>query len=384
MRILISAYACAPGRVSEPEVGWNRARPVSRSHDVWVLLPENEREAVQGFLRRKHIDRIQFVFCDLPAWIRPSNKNTNIRFAPHYCLWQIEAWRAARPLHKQNRFDIVHRITLGAYRKPSLPVLMRARFLPGPAGGGESQRTAEPDPLLRLTMRRSTLAIAKTVETRDRLRVTGARQTLVMSDAAISAEDLHQLGVMPVGRGKPLRLRSLGRLVHRKGFELSLRALTRSHQTAPDAEYWLVGDGLARKRLTEIARHPGVSQSECDVPAHPGLHDSGGWVCPEAMAAARPVVCLDAGGPGVQVTSETGITGIKVRPEYPEQVIRELAAAFRALSGDPALRERPGAAGQARVRELFAWERRREQLLDLYSQPAGDRASESAAAGSSG
>ena len=37
---------------------------------------------------------------------------------------------------------------------------------------------------------------------------------------------------------------------------------------------------------------------ECHVLVHPSLHDSGGWVCVEAMAAGRPVVCLDLGGSG--------------------------------------------------------------------------------------
>src|SRR2546430_4418443 len=41
--------------------------------------------------------------------------------------------------------------------------------------------------------------------------------------------------------------------------------------------------------------------------SHPSLHDSGGWVCLEAMAAGRPVICLDLGGPGYQVTEESGI-----------------------------------------------------------------------------
>ena len=32
--------------------------------------------------------------------------------------------------------------------------------------------------------------------------------------------------------------------------------------------------------------------AECDALAHPSLHDSGGWVCLEAMAAGRPVRAL--------------------------------------------------------------------------------------------
>ncbi len=48
MRILISAYACAPGRGSEPGVGWNWAAQVSRSHEVWVLGLSTVRQPAQS------------------------------------------------------------------------------------------------------------------------------------------------------------------------------------------------------------------------------------------------------------------------------------------------------------------------------------------------
>ncbi len=405
MRILISAYACAPGRGSEPGVGWNWVAQVSRAHDVWVLLPENERAAVEDSLRRQPMERTHFVFCDLPSCIRPSNQHTTVRFALHYYLWQFVAWNAALRLHRQVGFDIVHHVTLGAYWKPCLPGLLPVPFLLGPVGGGEPlppgfwkflpwrgrvferirlavQRAAELDPLVRLSTRRSALALAKTSETRARLRALGARQTLVMPEAGMSAEDLAWLGTMPVRTSGPFRLLSLGRMLHWKGFELSVRAFAEFHKASPDAEYWLVGEGPNRERLMRIAAELGVSRSirfwgylpraeaiaklaDCDVLVHPSLHDSGGWVCLEAMSAARPVVCLDAGGPGVQVT--TG-TGIKIRPRSPQQVIGELAAAFLLLADNPALRHELGHAGRAHVHNVFAWEKRREQLLALYAQ----------------
>ncbi|MFM6845653.1 MAG: glycosyltransferase family 4 protein, partial [Dolichospermum sp.] len=46
------------------------------------------------------------------------------------------------------------------------------------------------------------------------------------------------------------------------------------------------------------------------------------WVCMEAMAAGRPVICLDLGGPAVQVTEETGF---KIAADEPYQVVRDLA-----------------------------------------------------------
>lgn len=50
------------------------------------------------------------------------------------------------------------------------------------------------------------------------------------------------------------------------------------------------------------------------------------------MAAGRPVICLDQGGPAMQVTEETGI---KVPAPSPEQAVQELATALARLANDP-------------------------------------------------
>jgi len=68
---------------------------------------------------------------------------------------------------------------------------------------------------------------------------------------------------------------------------------------------------------------------------HPSLHDSGGWVTLEAMAAGRPVICLDLGGPALQVSEATGI---KIPAISPPQVVADLASALKQLAGDPSRR----------------------------------------------
>jgi glycosyltransferase involved in cell wall biosynthesis len=64
---------------------------------------------------------------------------------------------------------------------------------------------------------------------------------------------------------------------------------------------------------------------DCHILVHPSLHDTGGWVCVEAMATGRPVICLNLGGPAVQVTEETGF---KIEAHNPEQAVRDLAASM--------------------------------------------------------
>jgi glycosyltransferase involved in cell wall biosynthesis len=83
------------------------------------------------------------------------------------------------------------------------------------------------------------------------------------------------------------------------------------------------------------------------------------------MAAGRPVVCLDLGGPAVQVTLETGF---KVPASDPEQAVDGLATAITTLAKDAGIRSRMGSAGQQRVREHFSWEVKGQQLIQLYQE----------------
>lgn len=104
---------------------------------------------------------------------------------------------------------------------------------------------------------------------------------------------------------------------------------------------------------------------ECHVLVHPSLHDSGGWVCLEAMAAGRPVLCLDLGGPATQVTEETGF---KVPAHAPEQATGDLAEAMTLLVHDPELLFRLGQAGQRRVREVYDWQVKGQFFHQLYEK----------------
>jgi glycosyltransferase involved in cell wall biosynthesis len=204
----------------------------------------------------------------------------------------------------------------------------------------------------------------------------------VLSQVALPEEEIVQLSGVPLHRGNPFRLLSLGNLLHLKGFHLGLMAFARLVQEFPQSEYWLVGDGPERRNLERLTRDLGIVDkvrfwgalpraealkklAECDVLVHPSLHDSGGWVCVEAMAAGRPVICLDLGGPALQVTEETGF---KIPANSPEQVVRDISHAMLKLAENPGLRRKMGEAARYRVQGAFSWESRKEQIKELYQK----------------
>ena len=91
------------------------------------------------------------------------------------------------------------------------------------------------------------------------------------------------------------------------------------------------------------------------------------------MAAGRPVICLDLGGPAVQVTEETGF---KIPADEPYQAVRDLAAAMIHLVKDPQLRIGMGHAGRKLVNENYSWQVVGERLSKLYLEIANQKGSQ--------
>jgi len=401
LRVLISAYACEPKRGSEPGVGWNVVRLLAKQHDLWVVTRADHRPAIEAELRLNPLPEVTFLYHRLPLemggiWYRIP------LIQLHYYLWQLSLYFLVAPLHRQVRFDLVHHVTYVRYWTPNAAAFLGIPFVFGPVGSAEAappgfahefpirsrvaefvrnavRIVAEHDPILRATVRRSTIALATTLQTAAALRRLGAIEIRLCPEVGLSQKEIADLAAYEVAGG-PLRLLAISRLVSWKGVHLSLHAFARAD--VPGTEYWIVGDGPERDRLERIARELGIadrvrfyghiSRAEvmaklvcCHALLHPSLHDGGGWACVEAMAAGRPVLCLDWGGPGAQVTPHTGW---KIVPRSRDQVVREMASIIREMASDPAKLARFAPECRRHVSESFAWRDRMRFFCDLYDE----------------
>ncbi len=401
MKVLVSAYYCEPGKGSEQGIGWGLVQQIAKSHDVWVLTPGRNRASIAPHIDTRDGSTARFVYVDVPLWTAPSIRRSDTEI--HYYLWQVAAYFAGLRLNRVIHFDLIHHVTMTRYWSPSFLSMLPTPFVWGPVGGGESapvafwssfgfrgklheatralaRKISEHDPFLRRTAREASIGLATSEETASRMRRLGCGQVSVLSSVGLDRSDLERLFSLPLHSGPPFRLVSIGRLLHWKGFHLSLRAFASFHRQCPESEYWIFGDGPERTRLEKLARDLEVSDkvtiwgtmvrtevlkrlSECDVLIHPSLHESGGWVCLEAMAAGRPVVCLNLGGPALQVTRETGI---KVRPSSELKTIDELTRAISRLAKDAPLRLCMGSASRQRVKEHFDWANKARILARTY------------------
>jgi len=138
-RILLSAYACEPGRGSEPGVGWHWAMEIARrGHEVWVLTRANNQPCIEAWLSDvQSIPNLNFLYYDLPAWLRRWKKKVRGGIYVYYVLWQWGAYRFAKASHKRKQFDVAHHITFVSVRFPSFLGNLGAPFIFGPLAGGE-------------------------------------------------------------------------------------------------------------------------------------------------------------------------------------------------------------------------------------------------------
>ena len=404
LKVLVSAYACEPDKGSEPGVGWNWVRQIARFHDVWVITRANNREPIERALEKEPMPNIHWVYFDLPRWVRFWKKGQR-GVHLYYYLWQIGAYFEGKRLHKEADFDVVHHITFGNYWMPSFLSLLPVPFVWGPVGGAESAPRAfyktfsfrgktyewlrdmarwigEKDPFVCLNIKRADITLAKARETAERLQLLGVKRVQIFLESGIADGELIRLTAIPFHNSNPFRLISIGRLIHWKGFHLGLIAFAQFQKKFPASEYWFIGDGPEVRNLKRIARRFGMMEkvqffgnlarwqvlgklTECDVLVHPSLHDSGGWVCVEAMAVGRPVICLDLGGPALQVTEEVGF---KVPAITPEQTVNELEQAMLQLAYDTVLRRSMGEAARQRVKKYFDWDKKGECIKEVYQR----------------
>lgn len=369
--------------------------------EVWVLTRSANRGRIERELAERPLAGLHFVYYDPPLDIR------HVGSQLHYLWWQQAILPTAQRAHHQVGFDVAHHVSYVRYWTPSLLSELPIPFVWGPVGGAEATRLdldlgtygrafegvrqlvlrlAACHPLVHRTARRSAVALAASDETAERVRRLGASDVRAMSPVGAPEDTLLR------GRGLdadgsrsetgPVFTSVTGRqrLMHWKGVQLGIRAFAEAD--LPGGAYHVFGSGRQRERLQRLARELGVADrvhfwgdvtraemldvlERSHALVHPGIHDPGATVIPEAMALGVPVLCLDAGGPAVLVDEDTGF----LAPFGPlDASVAGLTEGMRRLAGDPELLRAMRAACFERARGRFSWPARAERYLAIYRE----------------
>lgn len=415
-RVLVCAYACVVD-VGSPRPGggdlmaWKIIGNLSRAHQLWVLTAAQNRAAIESALLKEPLPNVTFRFVDLPRVFAPLLRAQGSLQLYAY-LWQWKAYFAARQLHRQIHFHAFHHLTYeNDWMASIIGALLPVPYLRGPGGG--AHRT--PKAFVREYPFRERLweqvrAIGQWLFRHDPFFILGrrrARAILVCNQEALKAipsKWRHKAQLFPVNgvsvaalhRSEPapfpdckFRVITAGRLIRLKGLEFAIKGfkdfVQRSGAAGDGAEFTIIGDGPELARLQDLAGCFGIEKQvrfeawkpreelwsrmhSCDVFMFASLRDGGGLVVVEAMAAGKPVICVDLGGPGMHVTEQCGI---KVQPGSPSQVVADLATALERLYRNEEERSRMGRAARERAEQVYSWERLADRLLAVYADVLG-------------
>ncbi len=398
-KVLLSAYACEPGKGSEPEVGWRWALEMARFHDVTVLTRANNRGPIEAALADA-LDREmrpRFVHFDLGDAAQRWKKRLGATQL-YYWFWQQAARKRVAELVATEHFDLLHHATFAGYRYPTAIAGHGVPSLWGPVGGVECVPWGllpwrHPASLWRESFRNvvnraqtvgwSALGRHAALVTHTLASTPGMQR--VLATLGHEADLMPTIGVdvadFPPPERKPstgpLRLLYVGYLIALKGIDLAIEAL---HQSRTDATFTLVGDGnfaetcrrlAGRLGLTPRVHFPGRKPRaevlrlyrEFDLVVFPSLHDTGGYTVLEGMANGLPVLCLDCGGPALAVREGCGI---KVPLGRRAQVVRGLAEGIRFYNEHRGLLVTQAPTARAAVLDHYDWGIKGRRMHEIY------------------
>lgn len=340
----MSAYACEPGKGSEPGVGWHFALAAAREHDVTVVTRANNRPVIESALAESDQSRLpRFEYLDLPGALRLKRGNRGVRL--YYARWQRAMADTARQLHAESAFDVAHHVTLAADWLP-VGLANLADELPlvwGPVGGSTSTpwslaRWLTPAGAARdaaraivggagralvgrSTARRAAVTLALNSDVARAFARDGVDAPVMQH--AVVGEHAHPASTENATPGGPVSgpvAVYAGRIEGWKGILLAIDAVART----TDWDLDVYGDGpdraAAARRVERlgvgdrVTVHGAVSLARVqealatgDALLFPSMHDSSPFVVAEAIAANLPVVCLARGGPADMVGPAEGV-----------------------------------------------------------------------------
>ena len=182
---------------------------------------------------------------------------------------------------------------------------------------------------------------------------------------------------------QPVQIVSIARLVEKKGLEYGIRAVAKLAQTKPNLKYFIVGDGLLRKKLEDLIYELDVSnivellgwkqqQEVLEIleqahlllaPSVTGIDDDQEGipvVLMEAMAGGIPIISTYHSG--IPELVENGISGFLV----PEKDVDTLTEKLSYLIDQSAIWSDMGQAGRMYVEKNFEINQLNDQLVETY------------------
>jgi glycosyltransferase involved in cell wall biosynthesis len=394
-RVLVIAYACEPGRGSEPGAGWGLVSAVAAFADCTVLVGPEHMPALRKWKAEHPDSSIRFV--EVPeARLARTAKLHRLPWFLLYQRWLRTARGITQELHNEQAFDAMYHATYATYWLPTPAAEFGVPCVWGPVGGAVttpvalwpalgtrgivdelfdlvSVRLAALRRSTRRTWRGATTHIVQNAETLDQL-------PRPLRDRAHLLSHVNFVEMPPIEpRPRGSHVVWLSSLEARKGPRLVIHALA---HTPADVRLQMIGDGPERPALERLARRLGVSErvaflgqvpraqalqlvSEAACAVFTNLREEGGVALAEAMLTGTATVVLANGGTRLTASTAPDPKRVRLIPAAGfHEAARQMARAMTEFSHNPPMSREPNldqGAARDTLRRIFE---------DAMAQPA--------------
>jgi len=410
-KILVCVYSCVSESGvkhvgGEAGLGWNLVKQLSRFFDVYAITHYQNRESIEKLLEKESVNNIKFFYIKLPRFFNFLEQFHKGGIQVYSYIWQIKAYFVAKKLHKKINFDAFHHITYANdWMASFIGALLPIPYIRGPGGGaqripknflkeysfkkhldewirGVSQWVFKHDPFFIMGQKKAKAILVCNRESFEALPKGWREKAFFFPVNGVSTKELLLEDAKLGYKNNDFLILSAGKLIKIKGFDLAIKSFKIFSDKMPNVKFIIVGDGPEFKNLKRLSQKLDIEYKvifeewlsrekllekmiSCDVFLFASLRDGGGAVIVEAMSLGKPVVCFDLAGPGFHIDEKCGI---KIKPENPEQAMREMADAIEKLYFDKNLRAQLGRGAKIKAEQEYNWDKLGERLLKIYNE----------------
>lgn len=406
-KIILSAYACSPHKGSEYCVGWSWAVGLAlKGFEVWCVTNIEDYEDCEKERIRLKLYNLHFKPVRLPSLIDKYwlDNNKKVIYG-HYYWWKRRASKVVRELNEVHKFDIAQHVSYGSFQQgSSLYKLDNCKVIFGPVGGGQmslpifkpyfgsswriekirkfvSGYLVRYGTALNETLKRADVVLTVNKETEELLKTSKFYKVgscFNISDSALPVQFENNEYINRVPKDE-LRILWVGRLLPRRGIELSLKALSflpkemkykfviigdgEQGENIPD---WISKYNLNVDKIEHLGWIPYAQMHEeyrkADVMLFCPLRDTAGLQATEAMGFSLPIITMNISGMRTIVSHECGV---KIDPTTTEGTPKDIAKAIEKLYNDIEFRQKAAKAAYKRAMK-YTWEYKINEVVSRF------------------
>lgn len=406
--VLINAYACSPDMGSEPGMAWNWCVNLAKHCELHIITEGEFQDKIETALTTLPQGKnMRFYYNPVSDKIRKMCWNQgDWRFYKYYKDWQWKTYEIAKEICKHTHIDILHQLNMIGFREPGYLWKIECKpFVWGPIGGlkqfpesyiqGSGIKMQlfnklknkiniyqiKHDKRVHQALTKADLLISSIPDSYRAIKQYKHLESVIIPETGCFKREHAETKIYDTNK-EGLHLLWVGKFDFRKQLEIALATIARlKHLKNIRLSICGVGNEQQNNYYKQMAVKLGITQQiiwhgnlkndkvlelmkKADLFFFTSVSEDTSTVVLEAISCQLPVLCFNACGFGYVINENVGI---KIPLSNPQQSVNDFAEKINFLYQNKAYLQTL-ANNCLQRREELSWERKAEQIIDLYKQ----------------